>query len=91
MEFFKIRKDIPFMRHALIFNMISVVVFLLSVFFLFSRGLPDDQERLNRRRETLNCLIYVCSFGKSQFHGNIWGRVIIYLAHIYDWVTAPIA
>jgi protein translocase subunit secF len=39
MEFFKIHKDIPFMRHALIFNMISVVVFLLSVFFLFSRGL----------------------------------------------------
>ncbi|TAL67509.1 MAG: protein translocase subunit SecF [Burkholderiaceae bacterium] len=39
MEFFKIHKDIPFMRHALIFNLISVVVFLLSVFFLFSRGL----------------------------------------------------
>ncbi|MEY4912021.1 MAG: Protein-export rane protein SecF [Pseudomonadota bacterium] len=39
MEFFKIRKDIPFMRHALIFNAISLVTFLLAVFFLFSRGL----------------------------------------------------
>ena len=39
MEFFKIRKDIPFMRHALIFNVISFVTFALAVFFLFSRGL----------------------------------------------------
>jgi preprotein translocase subunit SecF len=39
MEFFKIRKDIPFMRHALVFNAISLVTFLLAVFFLFSRGL----------------------------------------------------
>jgi preprotein translocase subunit SecF len=39
MEFFKIRKDIPFMRHALIFNVISLITFLAAVFFLFSRGL----------------------------------------------------
>ena len=39
MEFFKIRKDIPFMRHALIFNVISFATFILAVFFLFSRGL----------------------------------------------------
>jgi preprotein translocase subunit SecF len=39
MEFFKIRKDIPFMRHALIFNVVSLLTFLLAVFFLFSRGL----------------------------------------------------
>ena len=39
MEFFKIRKDIPFMRHALIFNVISFATFALAVFFLFSRGL----------------------------------------------------
>ena len=39
MEFFKIRKDIPFMRHALVFNVISFVTFALAVFFLFSRGL----------------------------------------------------
>ena len=39
MEFFKIRKDIPFMRHALVFNLISLVTFLLAVFFLATRGL----------------------------------------------------
>jgi preprotein translocase subunit SecF len=39
MEFFKIRKDIPFMRHALIFNAVSLITFVLAVFFLFSRGL----------------------------------------------------
>ena len=39
MEFFKIRNDIPFMRHALVFNAISLITFLAAVFFLFSRGL----------------------------------------------------
>ena len=39
MEFFKIRRDIPFMRHALIFNIISFLTFALAVFFLISRGL----------------------------------------------------
>jgi len=39
MEFFKIRQDIPFMRHALVFNIISATTFVLAVFFLFSRGL----------------------------------------------------
>ncbi len=39
MEFFKIKKDIPFMRHAVIFNLVSLATFLAAVFFLFSRGL----------------------------------------------------
>jgi preprotein translocase subunit SecF len=39
MEFFKIKKDIPFMRHAVVFNAISFITFALAVFFLFSRGL----------------------------------------------------
>jgi len=39
MEFFKIRRDIPFMRHALVFNVISLITFLLAVFFLATRGL----------------------------------------------------
>jgi len=39
MEFFKIRNDIPFMRHALWFNAVSFITFLAAVFFLFSRGL----------------------------------------------------
>jgi preprotein translocase subunit SecF len=39
MEFFRIKKDIPFMRHALVFNIISLVTFLLAVFFLATKGL----------------------------------------------------
>lgn len=39
MEFFKIRRDIPFMRHALVFNAISFITFALAVFFLITRGL----------------------------------------------------
>ena len=39
MEFFRIKKDIPFMRHALVFNIISAVTFALAVFFLVTRGL----------------------------------------------------
>ncbi len=39
MEFFRIRRDIPFMRHALVFNIVSLVTFLAAVFFLVTRGL----------------------------------------------------
>ncbi|MFV0371095.1 MAG: protein translocase subunit SecF [Azonexus sp.] len=39
MEFFRIKKDIPFMRHALVFNVISLLTFLLAVFFLATKGL----------------------------------------------------
>jgi preprotein translocase subunit SecF len=39
MEFFKIRQDIPFMRHALAFNVVSLITFLLAVFFLATKGL----------------------------------------------------
>ncbi len=39
MEFFRIKKDIPFMRHALVFNVISLITFILAVVFLFTRGL----------------------------------------------------
>ena len=39
MEFFRIRRDIPFMRHALVFNIVSAVTFLAAVFFLATRGL----------------------------------------------------
>jgi preprotein translocase subunit SecF len=39
MEFFRIRRDIPFMRHALVFNVISVLTFAAAVFFLVTRGL----------------------------------------------------
>ena len=39
MELFRIKKDIPFMRHALIFNVISALTFVIAVFFLFNKGL----------------------------------------------------
>ncbi len=39
MEFFRIKKDIPFMRHALAFNVISALTFVAAVFFLFGKGL----------------------------------------------------
>ncbi|WDU53145.1 protein translocase subunit SecF [Taylorella equigenitalis] len=38
MEFFKINKTIPFMKHALILNMISLILFLLAVFFIATKG-----------------------------------------------------
>ncbi len=39
MEFFKIRRTIPFMRHALVFNVISLITFLAAVFLLWFKGL----------------------------------------------------
>lgn len=39
MEFFKIRRDYPFMHYALYFNIASFVMFALAVFFLVTRGL----------------------------------------------------
>ena len=39
MEFFRIKNDIPFMRHAMVLNAISLTAFVLAVFFLATRGL----------------------------------------------------
>ena len=39
MEFFRIRRDIPFMRHALVLNVVSFLTFAAAVFFLATRGL----------------------------------------------------
>ncbi|KNZ34520.1 MAG: preprotein translocase subunit SecF [Methylibium sp. NZG] len=39
MEFFRIKRDIPFMKHAMWFNLISLLTFLAAVFFLVTRGL----------------------------------------------------
>jgi preprotein translocase subunit SecF len=44
MEFFRIKKDIPFMRHALIFNVISALTFVAAVFFLAHKGLHFSVE-----------------------------------------------
>jgi len=39
MEFFKIKKDIPFMSYGKLTTSISLITFILAIFFLFSRGL----------------------------------------------------
>ncbi len=39
MEFFRIKRDIPFMKHALVFNVVSFLTFAAAVFFLVTRGL----------------------------------------------------
>ena len=39
MEFFRIKRDIPFMRYALIFNVISLITFLIAVASLATKGL----------------------------------------------------
>src|SRR5437660_2256713 len=39
MEFFRFTRDIPFMRHALVFNVVSLITFLAAVLFLVTRGL----------------------------------------------------
>ncbi len=39
MEFFKIKKDIPFMSYGRLTTSISLITFILAIFFLFSRGL----------------------------------------------------
>ena len=44
MEFFRIRRTIPFMRYSKILNAISVVSFLVAVFFLFTHGLAFSIE-----------------------------------------------
>jgi preprotein translocase subunit SecF len=44
MEFFRFKKDIPFMRHALVLNAVSFITFALAVFFLATRGLNPSIE-----------------------------------------------
>jgi len=44
MEFFRIKNDIPFMRHALKFNILSLATFVLAVVMLFTRGLHFSVE-----------------------------------------------
>ncbi|VTU39903.1 protein translocase subunit SecF [Variovorax sp. PBL-E5] len=39
MEFFRIHRTIPFMRHALVLNAVSFITFAFAVFFLLHRGL----------------------------------------------------
>jgi len=44
MEFFRIKNDIPFMRHVLVLNAVSFVTFLAAVFFIVTKGLNPSIE-----------------------------------------------
>ena len=74
MELFKIRKDIPFMKHALVLNAFSFITFLAAVFFLWQKGLNlsveftggtvmevayEQPADVNRVREIIGGLGYV--------------------------------
>ncbi|MFM8812733.1 MAG: protein translocase subunit SecF, partial [Methylophilaceae bacterium] len=39
MEFFRIKRDIPFMSYGRLTTAISLITFILAVFFLAQRGL----------------------------------------------------
>src|SRR3954464_13630091 len=56
MEFFKIRRTIPFMRHALVFNVISAITFLAAVFFLVHKGLNFSIEFTGGTLIEVGCL-----------------------------------
>ena len=73
MEFFRIHKTIPFMRHALVLNIISFATFALALFFLFHRGLHlsveftggtvmevayEQSADIGKVRETIGTLCY---------------------------------
>ena len=44
MEFFRIKRDIPFMRHVLVLNAVSFITFLAAVFFIVTKGLNPSIE-----------------------------------------------
>ena len=44
MELFRIKRDLPLMKHALIFNAISFITFAAAVFFLITRNLHYSVE-----------------------------------------------
>ncbi len=44
MEFFRIKRDIPFMRYAVVLNVISALTFVAAVFFIATRGLHFSVE-----------------------------------------------
>jgi preprotein translocase subunit SecF len=77
MEFFQISRDIPFMRHALVLNIISFLTFAAAVFFIAARGLHlsieftggtvmeveyEQAANINKTRETVEAL----GFGEVQ-------------------------
>ena len=47
MEFFRFKKDINFMKHVSVFNVLSIITFLFAVFFLFTHNLHFSIEFTN--------------------------------------------
>ena len=68
MEFFRIKKDIPFMRHALIFNVISALTFVAAVFFLVTKGLHLSVEF---KGGTVMELKYVNAANQEKIRGEL--------------------
>jgi len=68
MEFFRIKKDIPFMRHALIFNVISALTFVAAVFFLVTKGLHFSVEF---KGGTVMELKYAHAANQEQIRGEL--------------------
>ena len=73
MEFFRIKKDIPFMKHALIFNAISFLTFIAAVVFIAVRGLHFSIEFTGMR--TPSRLSQRDSAQTSVFHRSAIGAM----------------
>ncbi len=76
MEFFRIKKDIPFMRFALIFNIISIATFLIAVGALIGKGLNFGVEFTGG---TVMEVSYSgpADLGKSGLNWNRWRSLIL--------------
>ena len=61
MEFFRIKKDIPFMRHALIFNAISALTFGRGRFLLVAEGIASF-DRIYRWHGDGSLLLASCRY-----------------------------
>jgi preprotein translocase subunit SecF len=68
MEFFRFKRDIPFMSYGRITTTISLVTFILAVFFLFSRG-------LNLSVEFTGGTVMEVAYTQSVDLGQIRGRL----------------
>ncbi|MCC2625628.1 MAG: secF [Burkholderiales bacterium] len=68
MEFFRFKRDIPFMSYGRITTAISLVTFILAVFFLFSRG-------LNLSVEFTGGTVMEVAYTQSVDLGQIRGRL----------------
>src|SRR5437763_1731341 len=80
MEFFRIRRDIPFMRHALVFNIISALTFLAAVFFLATRG-------LHYSIEFTGGIVMQASYAQLA----VVAGIMLYLAIRFEWKFAVAA